>query len=104
MIASSSDRNFLATVQQSVTAHPEVGAHVSDFVARGIEDARREALHRATDMEAALAMVLAKRHSTGERFVLEVLHKWRGKSALKWDGTIESLEARMGQNKEIKNV
>lgn len=90
------DGEFLRYVTEYVTAHPEVGAHVSDYVAKGIMRSRIEALERAADFEAALAMRLSAGYGDEARlFILKKLRDWNGRSALKWDWAIESLDRKL---------
>lgn len=49
---------FLRTVEAYVRQHPEAGAYVSDFVARGTKASRKD-LEKATDMEDALRILRA---------------------------------------------
>lgn len=84
--------NFLYSVKNYIEAHPEVGAYVSEFVASGIEESRRQALERAADMEVALSVAIAKRWSGREELILAKLNKWKDKASLRWDRTIEMLE------------
>jgi len=83
---------FLQFVEQYIQKDPEAAAFVSDRVAHGISSSRLEALERAADMEVALAVSIAKRYKGREELVLSKLKKWNGKSALRWDDTIEMLE------------
>lgn len=89
---------FLQQVQDYVEKHPEVGAYVSDFVARGIEASRMDALHRAADMEVALTVAIAKRWPGRETLILSKLKKWNGRSSIPWDDTISMLEGKMPSN------
>lgn len=85
---------FLLQVQNYVEKHPEVGAYISDFVARGIEASRNEALQRAADMEVALTVAIAKRWPGRETLILSKIKKWNGKSSVPWDDTISMLEGK----------
>ena len=58
--------NFLHSVERYVSTNPEVAAYVSDFVARGLDAARKEAMYRAADMETALSVAIAKRYNGRE--------------------------------------
>lgn len=89
---------FLHYVQQYVTESPEVAAYINDHVAQGIENARKDAMFRAADMETALAVAIAKRYSGREELILQKLKKWNGKSALRWDDTIALLEGKKSSN------
>jgi len=82
---------FYLYVQSYIEKNPECGAYVSDFVAKGIEKARKQANERAADMEVALAVALAKRLKNGDDVILSKLEKWNSKASLRWDGTIELL-------------
>jgi len=83
---------FLTYVQMYVEKHPEVGAHVSEFVAKGIAASRQEAMERACDMETALAVALATRYNGREELILQKLNKWKDRASLRWDSTIEMLQ------------
>lgn len=93
---------FLQQVQEYVEKYPEVGAYVSDFVARGIEASRMEAMHRAADMEVALTVALAKRYNGREDLILQKLNKWNGRSAIRWDETISMLEGKKPSNATVQ--
>lgn len=84
--------SFLRNIESYVTKNPEVGAYVSDFVARGIEASRKEALERACDMEVALSVAIAKRWKGREELILSKLKKWNGASSLRWDDVISTME------------
>lgn len=86
--------NFLHSVERYVSTNPEVAAYVSDFVARGLDAARKEAMYRAADMETALSVAIAKRYNGREELILQKLQKWNGASALRWDDTIAMLEGK----------
>ena len=94
------DAEFLLYVTDYVTAHPEVGAHVSDYVAKGIMRSRMEALERAADFESALGLLLYKSDKHANKFILEKLLKWKGKTALRWDDQIERLDRKLGPRNE----
>ena len=82
---------FYLYIQSYIEKNPECGAYVSDFVAKGIEKARKQANERAADMEAALSVALAKRFKNGNEVILSKLEKWNTKASLRWDSTIELL-------------
>jgi hypothetical protein len=83
---------FYLYVQTYIEKNPECGAYVSDFVAKGIEKARKQANERAADMEVALSIALAKRFKNGNEVILSKLEKWNSKASLRWDSTIELLK------------
>ena len=85
---------FLAMMESYIKSDPEAAAYVSGYVARGLNESRKEALERAADMEVALSVMIAHRYKGRETLVLEKLRKWNGKSALRWDDTINDLAAR----------
>ena len=94
------DREFLEYVQKYVQSNPTVGAYVSDFVARGIDAGRKQALERAADMEAALAMSLMNRFpQTNMDFVLKTLRKWDKRSSLEMEHLIAVLETEIERKK-----
>ena len=82
---------FYLYVQSYIEKNPECGAYVSDFVAKGIEKARKQANERAADMEVALSVALAKRFKNCNDVILSKLEKWNSKASLRWDDTIELL-------------
>jgi hypothetical protein len=57
-------QQFLGYVRDYVSIYPEAGAYVAEYVANGIDAARRDALQRAADLEMALAAV---RTTLGEK-------------------------------------
>lgn len=85
---------FLALVRDYIKSDPEAAAYVSDHVAHGLNASRQEAMERAADMEVALSVMIAQRYKGRETLVLQKLRKWNGKSALRWDDTINDLAAR----------
>ena len=85
---------FLAMVESYIKSDPEAAAYVPDSVAHGLNASRKEAMERAADMEVALSVMIAQRYKGRETLVLEKLRKWNGKSALRWDDTINDLAAR----------
>jgi hypothetical protein len=89
------DIQFLELVKAYVEENPEVGAYVSDYVARGIETSRKEVLARAADMEVALAVAIATRYNNRDAIILDKLKTWKDRSSLQWDSTIELLESKL---------
>lgn len=83
---------FLHSVELYVQENPEVAAHVSDYVSRGLNAALSQTRERAADMEVALCVAIAKRWPKRESMILSKLKKWKDKASLNWEGTIESLE------------
>lgn len=83
---------FLRSVELYVQSNPEVAAHVSDYVSRGLNTALAQTRERAADMEVALCVAIAKRWPKRESMILSKLKKWEGKTSLNWDGMIESFE------------
>ena len=96
------DAEFLRYIADYVTAYPEVGAHVSDYVAKGIMRSRMDAMERAADFESSLAVVLSRNDRFACEFIFEKLLKWKGKAALKWDDQIERLDRKLGEAKNEK--
>ena len=82
---------FLLGVKQYISEHPEVAAKISDYVAAGISESRREALERAADMEVALTVALAKKFKKPNELILSKIEKWQGRSSLNWESAIEEL-------------
>lgn len=80
---------FLHGVELYVQNNPEVAAHVSDYVSRGLNTALAQTRERAADMEVALCVAIAKRWPKRESVILSKLKKWKDKSSLNWDDTIE---------------
>jgi hypothetical protein len=85
---------FLDYVRNYVATDPEAAAYVSDFVAAGLQESRKKALERASDMEAALAVAVTRRHSGSDQFVLDILKKWNGAASLEWGRVIALLEGK----------
>lgn len=85
---------FLRYVSTYVKQNPEVAAYIGDTVADGINESRKEIMHRAADMESALAVSIAKRYKNADALILDKLKRWENKSVLNWKSTIEMLEAR----------
>ena len=87
--------SFLNSVKQYVSDNPDVAAYVSDFVADGINESRKEAMKRAADMETALAIAIANRYKDRDSLIVSILNRWRNKSALCWDSTIKLIEGKV---------
>jgi hypothetical protein len=87
---------FLTSVKLYVADNPEVAAYVSEFVAEGIDESRKEVMRRAADMETALAVAIANRYKDRDSLILTILNRWRNRSALCWDSTIEMITAKKG--------
>jgi hypothetical protein len=85
---------FLTLVRDYIKSDPEAAAYVSDNVAAGLNESRKEAMERAADMEVALSVMIAQRYKGREALVLGKLRKWNGKSSLRWDETINDLASR----------
>ena len=83
---------FLSHVREYVTKNPDVAAFISDHVAFGINESRKQTLERAADMEVALSVAIAARYKGRDNLILSKLEKWNGRSALRWDDTIEMLK------------
>ena len=75
---------FLRSIELYVQKNPEVAAHVSDYVSRGLNAALAQARERAADMEVALCAAIAKRWPKRESVILSKLKKWKDKSSLDW--------------------
>lgn len=82
---------FFALVREYIEKHPEAAAHISDHVASGLIESRRQILERACDFETALAVAIAKRWPSRENVIISKLEKWDGKSALPWADTIAEI-------------
>lgn len=76
---------FLDFVRDYVKHDPEVAAYIADNVQIGLRNALSEAKERAADMEAALAISMAKRMSGVKEAVCAKLEKWEGKTSNRWD-------------------
>ena len=87
-------QEFLRYVQKYVTDNPEVAAYISNFVAEGINESRKEVLKRAADMETALAVAIANRYKDRDSLIVSILNRWRDKTALCWDSTIQMIEGK----------
>lgn len=90
---------FLLSIQAYVKEYPEVAGNISDFVVKGISEARREDMERAADMEAALTVSMCKRFKQQDSIILAKLKKWKDKSAFEWSSTIEMLEGKVNKEK-----
>jgi hypothetical protein len=91
--------NFLLSIQAYVKEYPEVAGNISDFVVKGISEARREDMERAADMEAALLFSVTKNMKDKDSFILGKLNKWKDKSVCNWTSTIEMLERKSNKEK-----
>lgn len=90
---------FLNHVRNYVENNPDVGAHVANFVAEGIQLALSETRHRAADMEVALCMALSKRNKKhADSVILSKLKTWVNKSSINWDQTIKDMSINSPEN------
>lgn len=82
---------FLQSVQNYIEANPEVGAHVSDYVALGIEASRKAQIAKSADMEVIISFLLrgGKLKTSDKEFVGAKLEKWSNLCALNWDAMIK---------------
>lgn len=88
------DQAFLLGIKSYIRKKPEVAAYVADFMAAGIEESRKEALHRAADMETALVLALQRRdRKYGDKAILAKLKKWEGSTSINFSTAISDLEA-----------
>lgn len=85
-------QDFLKGVELYVKANPEVAAHIASHVERGISSALQETRERASDMEAALSVAIAKRYKKRDELILQKLEKWKDKSSLNWTNTINDIK------------
>ena len=75
---------FLELVRSYVEHDPECAPMVTEFARRGVSAALDAANRRATDMEVALAVALAKRYKNADEVIRDKLSTWEGKTALNW--------------------
>lgn len=82
---------FLQYVQTYIEANPEVGAHVSDHVAQGIEASRKSQIAKSADMEIIVSFLLrgGKLKPSDKEFVGAKLEKWNKLCSLNWDAMIK---------------
>lgn len=92
MVEIMNNSEFLIFVEKYVSKNPEVGAYVSDYVAKGINISRLESIERAADMEVALLFCIDKKLKNKNLVILEKLLKWQGKTSLIWNETILKLK------------
>lgn len=84
---------FLQYVQKYIEANPEVGAHVSDYVAQGIETSRKAQIAKSADMEIIISFLLRggrrKLNKSDEDFVCAKLKKWSELCSCNWESMIK---------------
>ena len=84
-------QDFLNFVQCYIQADPEAAAHVADYLQRGLRAALQESNRRASDMEAALIVLLEKRIKGRNEFLKTILNRWKGKTSLNLERYLEHL-------------
>jgi len=84
------DHAFLAYVEKYIKDRPEVGAHVADFVARGIELSRKDFIDKSADMEIIISFLLrgGKLKGSDKEFIAAKLEKWNKLCALNWESLL----------------
>ncbi|OIO69028.1 MAG: hypothetical protein AUJ56_08005 [Zetaproteobacteria bacterium CG1_02_49_23] len=84
------DHAFLAYVEKYIKDRPEVGAHVADFVSRGIELSRKDQVAKSADMEVIISFLLrgGKLKDADKEFVSAKLEKWNKLCSLNWDSLL----------------
>lgn len=92
---------FLNYVTNYVAANPDVAPLITQPIIDGVVESRKQILERAADMEIALAVAIAQRYTQRDNLILSKLKKWSGRSAVRWDDTIEMLEHKITR-KETK--
>ena len=82
---------FLISVQNYITSNPEVGAYVSDYVANGIEENRKQQIAKSADMEIIISFLLrgGKLKPSDKVFVADKLVKWNALCSLNWESFIK---------------
>ena len=75
---------FLELVRSYVEHDPECAPMVTEFARKGVSAALDAANRRATDMEVALAVALARRYKGADALIHDKLKKWDGRTALNW--------------------
>lgn len=85
------DYQFLQHVQNYIEANPEVGAHVSNYVAQGIEASRKAQIAKSADMEIIISFLLrgGKLKGSDKEFVGAKLDKWNQLCSLNWEAMIK---------------
>ena len=88
------DDEFLSYIECYVTARPEVAAHISGYVARGIEASRLEQVAKSADMEIIVSFLLrsGKLTKSDRNFVVDKLEKWNHLSSLDWSSLINEFK------------
>lgn len=88
---------FLHEVADYVRKNPEIAARTVEATQRGINQALEETRQRAVDMETALACAMNARLKNWKYLVVNILGKWRHKTALSWEHDIKQLEKDLEQ-------
>lgn len=72
-------REFLNVVRNYVASDPGAAPYVTQAASAGVDDALREAVNRASDMEVALAVAISRRYKgAGAWFVGDTYPKKTG--------------------------
>lgn len=86
------DIKFLQDVRHR-SRDPEMMSKIVDCAIHGLQDSARQANQRAADMEVVASMAMNTRLFKGnEKFLVEKLEHWKGKTSLRWDDQIAKLK------------
>ena len=75
---------FFMLMREYVSADPECAPMFTEFARQGVSNALAEASRRAADMEAALAVAMAKRYKGADELIRDKLAAWEGKTVMNW--------------------
>ena len=77
----------------SRSQNPEMMRRIIDVAINGLQDNSRQSNQRAADMEVVASMAMNTRLFKGnEKFLVEKLEHWQGKTSLRWDDQIAKLK------------
>jgi len=94
---------FLYNVEQYVSKHPELSAHVVSAASSGVESAMKRMQSLACDCETLAIMALARRNKSTDAAILSKMKQLQGRSFFVWDSDIEELEAKMANKSPLSN-
>lgn len=83
---------FLMLVREYVSVDPECAPMVTEFARQGVSNALAEASRRAADMEAALAVAMAKRYKGADELIRDKLAAWEGKTVMNWSKLLHNTQ------------
>ena len=95
--------SFLRSVAQYVENHPEIAAQVTQFATYGLEQALRQSMERAADMEVALVAATQPHFKNRKALIHSKLMKWKGRTSMNWENLVNLDEPVKVVAEEVKS-